>query len=464
MASDQNEKIFEVDERLLASLRRLIHQRDDNGLRALLSDLYAADVAELLQYLDDEERLHILGLLEDEIVGEVMLHLPEEQREEFLAELAPQRISDIVEELSTDDAADIVSELSEELAEEVLHNLELSDQEATEEIRDLLRYDENTAGGRMTTDYVAVAGSETVSASIELIRDFVQTTELDVYVLYVVDNDYRLTGVVRLQDLVLRPPSSVVGAFMLTDIITVAPDEDQALVAQVMQRYELIAVPVIDDNGVLLGVVTFDDIAAIIDDETSEDMLYLAGVTDEESPTTSPLLSIRRRLPWLVINLGTAFLASMVVSNFEGTIHKVTALAALMPIVAGMGGNAAIQAITVMVRSMALGEMGSEMRRRAVVKEVTVGLLNGLVMGLIAGTTVWLLWGSIQLGLLISVAMLANLLMAGIAGALVPLLLRSLKFDPALSSGPIVTTFTDVCGFFTFLGLATLMLSWLLGG
>lgn len=464
MASDQNEKIFEVDEELLASLRRLIQQRDEDGLRALLSDLYAADVAELLQYLDDEERLHILGLLEDEIVGEVMLHLPEEQREEFLAELAPQRISDIVEELSTDDAADIVSELSEELAEEVLHNLELSDQEATEEIRDLLRYDENTAGGRMTTDYVAVAGSETVSASIELIRDFVQTTELDVYVLYVVDNDYRLSGVVRLQDLVLRPPASVVSAFMLTDIITVAPDEDQALVAQVMQRYELIAVPVIDDNGVLLGVVTFDDIAAIIDDETSEDMLYLAGVTDEESPTTSPLLSIRRRLPWLVINLGTAFLASMVVSNFEGTIHKVTALAALMPIVAGMGGNAAIQAITVMVRSMALGEMGSEMRRRAVVKEVTVGLLNGLVMGLIAGTTVWLLWGSIQLGLLISVAMLANLLMAGIAGALIPLLLRSLKFDPALSSGPIVTTFTDVCGFFTFLGLATLMLSWLLGG
>lgn len=463
MASDQNEKIFEVDEELLASLRRLIQQRDDDGLRALLSDLYAADVAELLQYLDDEERLHILGLLEDEIVGEVMLHLPEEQREDFLAELAPQRISDIVEELSTDDAADIVSELSEEVAEEVLHNLELSDQEATEEIRDLLRYDENTAGGRMTTDYVAVAGSETVSASIELIRDFVQTTELDVYVLYVVDNDYRLTGVVRLQDLVLRPPASVVGAFMLTDIITVAPDEDQALVAQVMQRYELIAVPVIDDNGVLLGVVTFDDIAAIIDDETSEDMLYLAGVTDEESPTTSPLLSIRRRLPWLIINLGTAFLASMVVSNFEGTIRKVTALAALMPIVAGMGGNAAIQAITVMVRSMALGEMGSEMRRRAVVKEVTVGLLNGLVMGLIAGTIVWLLWGSIQLGLLISVAMLANLLMAGIAGALIPLLLRSLKFDPALSSGPIVTTFTDVCGFFTFLGLATLMLSWLLG-
>ncbi len=463
MASDQNEKIFEVDEDVLASLRHYRERGDGAELRLLLSGFHAADMADLLQHLDDDERLHILGLLDDEIVGEVMLHLPDEQREKFLAELAPQRISDIVEELSTDDAADIVSELSEKVAEEVLHNLELSDQEATEEIRDLLRYDDNTAGGRMTTDYVAVARGETVSASIERIREFVQETELDVHVLYVVDQEYHLVGVVRLQDLVLRPPTAVVGSFMLTDLITVAPDEDQGTIAQVMQRYELITVPVIDDHGILLGVVTFDDIAAIIDDETSEDMLYLAGVTNDESPTTSPLLSIRRRLPWLIINLGTAFLASMVVSNFEGTIHKITALAALMPIVAGMGGNAAVQAITVMVRSMALGEMGSEMRRRAIIKEVTVGLLNGLVMGLIAGTVVWLLWENMHLGILISAAMLVNLLMAGAAGALIPLLLRRFNFDPALSSGPIVTTVTDVCGFFTFLGLATLTLNWLLG-
>lgn len=463
MAADQNEKLLEVDEELLETLRAHIKMRDEGVLRNLLIELHASDIAELLQHLEDEERLYILDIFGDEIVGEVMLHLTEEQREEFLAELAPQRISDIVEELSTDDAADIVAELSAEVAEEVLQNLELSDQEATEEIRDLLRYDENTAGGRMTTDYVAVSQNETVSASIERIREFVQETELDVYVLYVVDSESRLTGIVRLQDLVLRPSAAVVGSFMQTDLITVAPAEDQALVAQVMQRYELIAVPVIGDDGVLLGVVTFDDIAAIIDDETSEDMLYLAGVTEDESPTTSPLLSIRRRLPWLAINLGTAFLASMVVSNFEGTIRQVTALAALMPIVAGMGGNAAIQAITVMVRSIALGEMGAEMRHRAIVKEVTVGLLNGLVMGLLAGMVVWLMWENLQLGMLIAAAMLANLLMAGIAGALIPLLLRRLNFDPALSSGPIVTTFTDVCGFFTFLGLATLTLGWLLG-
>jgi len=463
MAADQNEKLLEVDEELLETLRAHIKMRDEGVLRNLLIELHASDIAELLQHLEDEERLYILDIFGDEIVGEVMLHLTEEQREEFLAELAPQRISDIVEELSTDDAADIVAELSAKVAEEVLQNLELSDQEATEEIRDLLRYDENTAGGRMTTDYVAVSQNETVSASIERIREFVQETELDVYVLYVVDSESRLTGIVRLQDLVLRPSAAVVGSFMQTDLITVAPAEDQALVAQVMQRYELIAVPVIGDDGVLLGVVTFDDIAAIIDDETSEDMLYLAGVTEDESPTTSPLLSIRRRLPWLAINLGTAFLASMVVSNFEGTIRQVTALAALMPIVAGMGGNAAIQAITVMVRSIALGEMGAEMRHRAIVKEVTVGLLNGLVMGLLAGMVVWLMWENLQLGMLIAAAMLANLLMAGIAGALIPLLLRRLNFDPALSSGPIVTTFTDVCGFFTFLGLATLTLGWLLG-
>jgi magnesium transporter len=462
MPVDQNENLLEVDEELLDNLRRLIELRDSGALRALLVDLHAADVAQLVQFLEEVERHYILGLIEDQEVGEVMLHLPEEQREEYLAELAPQQISDIVEEMSTDDAADIVSELDEDIAEEVLHTLELSDQEATEEIRDLLKYSEDTAGGRMTTDYVAVDSNETVASSIEKIREFALETELEVYALYVVDKDFRLVGIVRLQDLVLRRPETPVNAFMLDDIVTVAPDEDQAVVAQVMQRYDLIAVPVIADDGELLGIITFDDIADIIEDEASEDMLRLAGVTDDEIPTTPALISIRRRMPWLVVNLATAFLASMVVAQFQGTIGKVTALAALMPIVAGMGGNAAIQTITVMVRAIALGELGTGRRGRAIRKEVIVGLLNGLVMGVLTGLSVWVMWGSLALGALITTAMLANLLMAGIAGALVPLGLQKLKFDPALSSGPIVTTFTDVTGFLTFLGLATLTLKWLL--
>jgi magnesium transporter len=291
----------------------------------------------------------------------------------------------------------------------------------------------------------------------------VQETELDVYVLYVVDAGYRLVGIVRLQELVLRPPEALVESFMLTNLITVAPDEDQSVVAQVMQRYDLIAVPVIDDRDELLGVVTFDDIADIIDEEASHDMLSLAGITDEESLATPPLRSIRRRLPWLAINLGTAFLAAMVVDQFEGTIRKVAALASLMSIVSGEGGNAAIQTITVIVRSIALGEIGSGHVGKAIVKEGKVALLNGVAMGLLTGVMVWMIWEKYQYGVLIAVAMFANMVVAGIVGALVPLALRKLKLDPALSSGPIVTTFTDVCGYLIFLGLATLTLGWLIG-
>lgn len=459
---EENEDILDFDEELLEDLRRLIELEDQGALRALLVDLHEADIATLLKNLSEEERHYILGCLQDEVVGEVMLHLPDEQREDYLAELEPKRISDIVEEMSTDDAADIVSELSEDVAEEVLHNLEISDSEATGEIRDLLQYGDDTAGGRMTTDYVAVEQNATVAESIERIREFVKDTELDVYVLYVVDADYRLIGIVRLQDLVLRPPRAQVSGFMQTDIVTVGPEEAQAVVAQVMQRYDLVAVPVVDEETSLLGIITFDDIADIIEDEASQDMLYMAGITDDEVPSTPPLVAIRRRLTWLVINLGTAFVASMVVAQFQGTIKKYTVLAALTPIVGGMGGNAAIQTITVMVRGFALGELGRGRSWRAISKECTIGLLNGLSMGLLTGCLVWMMYGKLGFGILIAAAMIANLFIAGLAGAVIPLALRRLKMDPALASGPIVTTFTDVCGFFVFLSLATLTIGWLL--
>lgn len=460
---EHNQTIPTVARELIAEIREFIHLRAFHALRRLLNEFHPADIAGLLEYLNEEERHLLLGLLDDESLGETVLHLPEEQRYDFLEELGPSRIAEIVEELDPDDATDMISELPEDVAESVLGRLQAVDRETTDEIRELLRYGEETAGGRMTTDFVAVLEQRSVAEAIETIREAVSDSDLDVYVLYVVDEHGKLEGFVRLQDLVLYPPETIVETFVVREVVAVTADQDQELVAQLMQRYDLIHVPVVDDENRLLGVVTFDDIAEIIEEEASEDILYLAGVTnDEESPTTPPLLSMRRRLPWLVMNLGTAFIASMVVSQFEGTIGKVTALAALMPIVAGMGGNAAVQSIVVMVRSIALGDLGSGGRMKAVVKEVTVGLLNGLVIGLLAGGIVWAMWGSFQLGALIAIAMVVNLLIAGLVGTVIPLILRKLKFDPALSSGPLATTFTDVCGFLTFLGLATLTLSWLL--
>lgn len=460
---DTNQTIPTVARELISEIEEFVEQGAFHALRRLLADLHPADIAGLLEYLAGEERHTLLELLDDEALGETMLHLPEEQRLSYLEELGPLRIAEIIEELEPDDAADILSELSEETAEEVLGQLQTVDSETTDDIRELLQYGEETAGGRMTTDFVAVRHDETVAAAIERIREAVREYDLEVYVLYVIDDADHLLGFVRLQDLVLYSPDVVVETFMIRDVIAVGVDQDQELVAQLMQRYDLIHVPVVDEENQLLGVVTFDDIADIIEEEASEDIFYLAGVTnDAESPSTPPLLSIRRRLPWLVMNLGTSFIASMVVAQFEGTIGRVTALAALMPIVAGMGGNAAVQSIAVMVRSMALGDLGSGGKSRAIIKEGTVGLMNGVLVGLLAGSIVWGMYGSFQLGALITVAMLVNLLVAGLAGTTIPLVLRKLKFDPALSSGPLATTFTDVCGFLTFLGLATLTLSWLL--
>lgn len=461
MAQEQGEHLLEIDEELLDDLRGLIEAHDDGALLAMLIDLHAADIARLIQYLHEDERHYILNLIDEDVAGEVVLHLPEAQRGDYLSELEPHEITDLVEELSTDDAADIVSELDRDVAEQVLRNLQETDVEATEEIRDLLRYSEDSAGGRMTTDYVAVTTSDTVGASIEVVREFVRETELEVHGLFVIDADGRLVGLLRLQDLVLFPQSTLVSTVMSTDIISVEPQEDQAVVAQVMLRYDLIAVPVVDDVGRLIGIITFDDIADIIEDEASEDMLYLAGVTEAEDPSTTPFRSSQRRLVWLAVNLAFSFIPAMIITQFEGTIESYARLAALLPIVAGMGGNAAIQSITVMVRSIALGNIGPGQRTRVIGKEMLTGLINGVVMGLSAGAAVWLLWGELWLGGVVAGAMLANLFVAGSAGAIIPLVLRRMNLDPALSSGPLVTSLTDITGYAVFLALATATLAML---
>lgn len=459
-----SEREIYIDKEFIDDLESLIYVKDEGSLRLLMFDMREPDIAQITTSLTDEERHYILSLLEDDILGEVVLHLPDEQREDYFSILAPQRISDLVEEMSTDDAADIVSELDDDIAEEVMERLERSDAEVMEDIRDLLQYSEDTAGGRMTTDYVSVHFTETVSKAIENIREFAKVNEnqFEVYAVYVVDGNEKLVGVISLQDLVLNKREELISNFMEDQVLSVRTDDDQALVAQLMQKYDLVSIPVVDKNETLLGVVTFDDVADIIEEEGSEDMLLLAGVTDEESLATPPTIAVRRRLPWLAINLGTAFIASLVVSQSENTISKLPILAALMPIVAGMGGNASIQTITVIVRGFALGELNDMRRRDAIIKELQIGLINGLSMGLTAGLVVWILRNDWHVGILISIAMFGNMFVAGVAGAIVPILLKKLKFDPALSSGPIVTTFTDLAGFFIFLGSATLLINWLI--
>jgi magnesium transporter len=282
-----------------------------------------------------------------------------------------------------------------------------------------------------------------------------------VFYLYVVDARRHLVGVTSLRRLLLVSPETPLKRIMTPEVTSVRVDTDQEEVARQVASYNLLAVPVVDEENKLVGIVTVDDVIDVIKDEAAEDLLRLAGVSGDEKIATPAGESLRKRLPWLGINLGTAFLAASVVAAFEGTIQQVTALAIFMPIVAGMGGNAATQTLTVVVRALALGELSWSSARKALLKESIVGIGNGLVLGMVAAGVAWIFKGEPMLGLLLGMAMIVNMFVAATAGTLVPLGLKALKIDPALASSVFITTFTDVAGFASFLGLATVFLRYL---
>jgi magnesium transporter len=326
----------------------------------------------------------------------------------------------------------------------------------SDEVENLLEYAEKTAGRIMNPNVFALSEDMTVG---EAITELQSSRDVEVvFYLYVVDGRRHLVGVVSLRRLLLVSPETPLKRIMTTDLISARVDTDQEEVARQVASYNLLAIPVVDEENKLVGVITVDDVIDVIKDEATEDIYRLAGVSRDERVFTPPPESLRKRFPWLVINLATAFLAAGVVGLFKGTISQWVALAVFMPVVAGMGGNAATQTLTVIVRGIALGELTWSNSRKALFKELLVGMGNGIATGLIAAAAAWIVVRDPTLGLVLMAAMILNLLVAAMAGTLVPLGLRALKVDPALASTVIITTFTDVCGFASFLGLAALFL------
>jgi magnesium transporter len=321
----------------------------------------------------------------------------------------------------------------------------------------LLRYGEETAGGLMTLHTVTVRDTATVAEALEEIRRQAEEVE-DLYQVFVVDGDRRLVGILPFKDLVISRPERRVKDFMADADISVPPDLDQEEVARLMARYNLPSVPVVDESGRLLGHVTFDDVDDVVEAETTEDLLKFGGVSADEELAAGWKEAVRSRLPWLLLNLLTAFLAGGVVYVFQGTVQRTVALAVWMPIIAGMGGNAGTQALAVTVRRLALGMIPRDRFGRVVGKEVLVGITNGLANGLVVGVVAGLLGEGFRLGLVVFLAMTGNLLVAGFAGAFIPVLLERYNVDPAVASSIFVTTFTDVCGFLLLLGLAGYLL------
>jgi len=422
-------------------------------------ELHAADLADRLQRLDADEARALLRQLPGDKAAAALAEVEEVRLPDLLGAFDAAQLADIIQRIAPDDAVDLLQQLAPLVRRDVLAKLPAA---IADGLRALLRYPEDSAGGVMSNRFIALGENMKVEEVRELLRARAQEERTeDIAYLYVTDAVQRLVGIVSLRDLVFRRAERRMTEIMNRDVKFVHAYADQEELARQFEHYHYLGLPVLDAEGRLVGVVKSNDALEVASKEATEDMQLMVGLSGEERALTPWQHSIRSRLPWLYINLATAFLAAFVVGLFEDTIAKWTALAIFLPIVAGQGGNAGMQTLTVVIRDMALGELAPGDGRRALMKEIILGLLNGLAIGLVVGLIGWWWKGSPTLGLVAGAAMLLNQLAAAVSGVLIPLGLKSLRLDPALASSIFLTTVTDVAGFFFFLGLATMGLKWL---
>jgi len=435
-------------------LFELVKQKNDLELNRQLEKTHPADIAEIINDLPSDFAFYVFAKLTDEMASDVIAELNDEAKETILDRVKEARLIRIIDEMETDEAADILSDLKDEISSKVLENIDKVDSDS---IKDLLTYDEESAGGLMKTEIISVNRKMKRDELIDDIRGKYSDIE-NIHYIFVIDDDEKLIGVLEVVRLLLAQENKIAEDLMEKEVLFAPVTMDQEKVARIFRKYDLFVLPVVDEKGKLLGRITVDDIIDVIDDEASEDAYKMVGLENEDKVFTSPLNSVKKRLPWLTLNLFTALIVSSVVGIFEQTIAKLSILAVLMPIVAGLGGNSGTQTLTVITRGIALGELTIHNTYKAIFKEVLVGIINGVLIGTFAIILAYLLKGQILLGVVLGVAMVANMFIAGFFGAVVPVIMKSLKLDPALASSVIITMLTDIGGFASFLGLATILL------
>ncbi len=455
----KNEEVDkEREEKVHQSLLQALETKDADSVKLLAEDAHPVDLALALEDLSDDDILYFTSLLTDEKLADIIEQADEDVQNHVMKIMEITRIMQVFQFMSKDDIVDILGNMSVDRRKDIVNLMKTGDQKI---IRNLLGYEANTAGGIMTTEYISVRNTLTVSQALAKVKDIAPKTE-EINTIYVLNEKKQLVGIVSLRELLVAHNSDIINDIMEDNVISVEPETDQEEVARLVSKYDLHAIPVVNKRKGLLGIITVDDIIDVIEEENTEDMLKLGGVSKEENVDSTLWESIKMRLPWLMVNLFTAFLAAATVSLFEDTISKVVALAAAMPIVAGMGGNAGTQTLAIVVRGIALGDIEWRGNKLRIVKEILVGVLNGAATGLVAGLVIYLMYGNLYLGIIIFVAMIANLVIAGFFGFLVPVILKALNADPAVASSIFITTATDVFGFFVFLGLAKTFLPYLL--
>jgi len=423
---------------------------------AILLELHPADRAEVFNLLTDAEKSALFSLLDVPTTADLLEELEDEEALEAIVSLSPERLADVLDEMEPDEAADLLGDLTLEQA-----TAALAEMEDAEEVIPLLGYPDQTAGGLMTTSFVALRRHTTTEQAIQFLRQVRPEIEIPYY-LYVVDREKRLIGVVGFRELVISNPSDTMDSIMDPDVRYISVGTDQEEVARLMTRYDLAAVPVVDDQHRLVGVITHDDILDVIEEEATEDIYRLANVFDTDLDPQSPISEqLKGRLPWVYLNMVTALFASWVITNFEGLIAQVAILAAFQSVVAGLGGNTASQNVAMIVRALALGKIDPKKLWKVTIRQVLVGMLQGIAVGIVIGFGVALWQNNLYLGVILALAMVGNMIVAGIIGTLVPLGLRAIGLDPALASSVLVTAVTDSAGFFIFLSLASLFITYL---
>ena len=457
---------FAVDEwGDVARVASILEDLADEGLiteaMVRLKRLRIADQAEALLRISPEAQVVLLAVLPSEDLGAIIEVLEVEDAVAVCEKIENSKLPEVFDAASPEIAADVLKALEPASAEDVL-----AEMETAPEVIPLLEYDDDDAGGLMTPEFVALRETMNVGQALDFVRLWAREVGPDpeyLHYLFVVDWDGALKGGLSLAQLVLASRSQFVSLLMDEDIISVGVETDQEEAARLMERYDIFNLPVVDDDGRLVGVVWLDDMIRVLDDEATEDMFRMIGVAEEEKALGPFWRSVRNRLPWLVVNLGTAVLAGFVITLFQSTMGQVVALAAFLPVIAGQGGIAGTQTLTLIIRSITLGEVSPANTRRLLLKEFGLGLVHGLALGLVVGVIAFIWKGSEYLALVVGIAMAANLVVAGISGVIVPLGFRALRIDPALSSAVAVTTLTDVLGFLVYLGLATAAIGLIVG-
>lgn len=439
-------------------LEKLLKEEDTEGFRHEFMDLHPYDQAVFFTEEDDFNRIRIYSYLSPEEVSEIMENIDLERTEKYITEMDPHFASMVFAEMAVDDAVDILQELTKD---EVASFLTIMDKKPADEIKALLHYEDKTAGSIMTTEYLSFVETQTAKETLQEMKELAPDAET-VYYTYVLDENKKLTGVLSLRNLIVAEEDELVRDLMSENVVSVPVGMDQEEVAQMVRDYDFLALPVVDFQNHLLGIITVDDILDVMDEEASDDYSKFAALSDVDSKVSNPFHAAKLRLPWLIILLFLGMITASLIGSFEATLEEVPIVAIFIPLIAGMAGNAGTQSLAVAVRGIAVGNYGKEKRIQLVLREITTGILVGAVCGIVVTLMIYIWKGNFFLGLLVGIAITATLTVATLSGALIPLIMDKFKIDPAVASGPFITTLNDITSVIIYFGMATAFMGLLL--